>query len=392
MTFIFCTQAVEGGSWNRLIEALEHLTEHGHRCHLIAFSNPDMPRLRQLRGAEVHEIKADPNEQTTLRYTLGAYRALRKIQLPPPPEVVWAGSFAGNSGIALTLYKLTANRRFYMFSLRRGAQLRKLRIEFQRRGSSIWWRSVKTLIHKALTTVMMRSSELLITQTQKGLDQLGDEYSWSIPEFTEVIPNNLNTRWIRRKVEEVKRNTEKDAGECFQVCFVGRLQVREKGIDTFLEAAADLGEIDVSFSLVGDGPDKDKVQKLIEKFDLGNRVELYGWMENPLHVVAESDLMVVPSRADPLPNVVLEGLATETPVIGSDVDGIPVMLGHESLLFRPGDSDRLAELIRKASTSSGMFEKLKRLCEERASQFRFNWGQKFENIFQRTTESLRNVR
>jgi glycosyltransferase involved in cell wall biosynthesis len=368
------------------MEALEHLTERGHRCHLIAFSNPDMPRLRYLNQLTVHEVEAEPHQRSTLRFAFFAYLKLQQIDWPTGE--VWCGSFAGNSGLALSLFKLLSHRSFYMFSFRRGAQLKKLHIEFQRTEPSLLYRRVKVALHKLITRTMLRSSDLLITQTEIGLRQLKEEYPSSIPPSTAILPNNLNTRWINRKRSDAQSKVLPEMKDGFRVCFVGRMRMKEKGVDTLLEAATKLRAKPIVFDLVGAGGDMDAVRSTIDERELASTVRLHGWMENPLRVMKYADLVIVPSRADPLPNVVLEGLAMEKPVIGSNVDGIAVMLNHPDLLFEPGNAGQLAFMIDRAHKDREHYTYLQKKCRHLAEKFRFDWGSEFEEIFKATLIEL----
>jgi len=380
MTFVFCTQAVEGGAWNRLMEALEYLCGRGHICHLIAYSNPDLDALRELDNLRVHEISVDAASRSTLRFTWASYFILKQIDFSDR-ERVWCGGFAGNAGLAVGLLKCFSSRSFRMFSLRRGAELERLLMTMERgkRGSVFRW--VKKLVHISITRFILHHSDLLITQTRHGLETISEQYGDYVPQITAIIPNNINARWITRRVEELENHSSGGRDGRLRVCFVGRLSLAVKGLDTLIESANEVKDLPVYFDVVGSGADEEQVRSLIRRHDLEDSFHLHGWMKNPLQVMDRSDLVVVPSRSDPLPNVVLEALALGKPVVGSNVDGIPVMLEYPDLLFEPGDADALARIIRKAVEEENHIHKLRNLSGKRAEQFRFDWGRRFEQIF-----------
>ena len=380
MTFVFCTQAVQGGAWKRLVEAIEHLSGEGHRCHLIAYSNSDLRSIREKQNVFVHEVRVPDERRSSLRFAVHAYSVLRRIEFEKNKKI-WCGSFSGNSGLALSLFKYTASRPVSVFSFRRGAQLEKLKMKLDKSGASEFTRKIKVLIHKVATKIQLKSSDILILQTEVGLEKVKDDYPNSIPQHVYVVPNNINAKWIdqrREDAEEVKPDVEDDQ---FHVCFVGRFKMEKKGVDTLLEAASLLWEDPIVFDLVGDGHDVGEARSYVRDHGLEKSVRFHGWMENPLRVMKAADLVVVPSRTDPLPNVALEALALGTPVIGSNVDGIPVMLNFDDLLFEAGDARRMAALIQRASTDSEHYEAISEKCQERASEYRFDWGKKFESIF-----------
>ena len=105
---------------------------------------------------------------------------------------------------------------------------------------------------------------------------------------------------------------------------IGRLS-SEKGVDVFLHAAARLVEQKASFSavVVGDGPDRAALVALRDELGLTDRVHFLGHLADPSPVYAAIDLLVIPSRSEGLPNVLLEALAADKPVAATSVGAIP---------------------------------------------------------------------
>ena len=125
--------------------------------------------------------------------------------------------------------------------------------------------------------------------------------------------------------------------------YVGELRAA-KGIDTLLEALAAVGRklgTPPRAVLVGSGPDKDALSAHARRLGLERRVEFAG----PLparEAFARGQTLVVPSRAESLPYVVLEAAAARLPMIATDVGGIPEIFGpHRSALLPPDDVERL---------------------------------------------------
>ena len=81
---------------------------------------------------------------------------------------------------------------------------------------------------------------------------------------------------------------------------------------------------------------------------------------------AAADLFLCPSRADNLPNTVLEAMAAGTPVIGSDVGGIPDMVrpGETGWLHENDNADSLAQKIREALSQRDRWPTLQRRARE----------------------------
>jgi len=135
------------------------------------------------------------------------------------------------------------------------------------------------------------------------------------------------------------------------VVFAGRLSP-EKGVDTLVRAAASLPE-GATVTVAGDGPSRADLQQLAEDVAPG-RVRFVGRLpkEKLLQQVAGATAMAVPSRwYENQPMTVLEALTASTPVVASDLGGIPELVRDrvDGRLVPPDDpqalADALAELL-----------------------------------------------
>jgi glycosyltransferase involved in cell wall biosynthesis len=134
---------------------------------------------------------------------------------------------------------------------------------------------------------------------------------------------------------------------------VGRL-VEKKGFEVLLEALSRLDR-PYRLTLVGDGPLRPALTALIETHRLSDRVELVGRCTHATlpGYYAAADVVVVPSVVDSagdrdgLPNVVLESMASQRPVVASEVAAIPsaVRDGVTGTLVPPRDPAALAAAL-----------------------------------------------
>jgi glycosyltransferase involved in cell wall biosynthesis len=137
------------------------------------------------------------------------------------------------------------------------------------------------------------------------------------------------------------------------ILFVGNL-VPVKGIDVLIESLAKAMTTGVKFqcALVGEGPLKAELQYQIDTRGLATRVRLIGSrpLEELPHWYRAADVVVLPSRSEGVPNVLLEATACGTPFIATSVGGIPEIASAESLV--PSDDvAALAERIGRFLTS-----------------------------------------
>jgi glycosyltransferase involved in cell wall biosynthesis len=128
--------------------------------------------------------------------------------------------------------------------------------------------------------------------------------------------------------------------------FIGELR-QLKGVDILLAAlAAQRTVYPATALIVGSGPDEESFKKLVPKLGLEGKVAFAGPM--PVRTAfARGRCVVVPSRAESFPYVVLEAAAAQMPLIATDVGGIPEIVEGTSVpLVRPGDIAGLAGQMR----------------------------------------------
>lgn len=129
-----------------------------------------------------------------------------------------------------------------------------------------------------------------------------------------------------------------------------------KGPDIFLEALAKLrarGQ-PARAAFIGDGPDLKKYLAQIEALGLTDTVDI----RPPMPVreaFALGHIVVVPSRAESMPYIVLEAIAAEKPIICARVGGIPEIVGEASpVLVEPNDADALAAAMTRARSNAAL--------------------------------------
>jgi glycosyltransferase involved in cell wall biosynthesis len=125
-----------------------------------------------------------------------------------------------------------------------------------------------------------------------------------------------------------------------------------KGHTTFLEAAQLLKAAGFNgrFVIVGDGPIQHRIEEQIREKHLTERAMLTGHREDvPELLRALSVLVIASTQHEGVPQIGLQALATKTPVIGSDVGGIPEIIrpGETGRIFSAGDPHALAKAIRE---------------------------------------------
>ena len=126
---------------------------------------------------------------------------------------------------------------------------------------------------------------------------------------------------------------------------MGRLHPN-KDFPTLLRALARLPD-DAHLSLAGEGPERAALEAQARELGIAPRVTFLGWRQDTGALLAGAEMLVVPSRIEPLGNVVLEGFSAARPVIATAADGPREVIEHgrTGLLVPVGDDAALAEAI-----------------------------------------------
>jgi glycosyltransferase involved in cell wall biosynthesis len=98
------------------------------------------------------------------------------------------------------------------------------------------------------------------------------------------------------------------------------------------------------FLIVGSGPDEEKLKTMIAELSLGQQVQVLPWKDDLGLVYAGIDMLLIPSRFEGVPLVMLEAMSAGVPVVASNVDGMAELLPSE-WLFPFGDSKALIDRL-----------------------------------------------
>ncbi|MBX7167850.1 MAG: glycosyltransferase [Pirellulales bacterium] len=141
-----------------------------------------------------------------------------------------------------------------------------------------------------------------------------------------VIPNGVDVARLAALPARSAEELGLPHGRRF-LAFVGRLDY-QKGIDWLIHLAprllAALPEHDLC--VVGDGPLRAWIEAKVQSSSAHERIHLLGWRSNASDYLALSEVLLLPSAWEGLPNVVLEAMALARPVVAHDVEGVRELL------------------------------------------------------------------
>jgi glycosyltransferase involved in cell wall biosynthesis len=187
-----------------------------------------------------------------------------------------------------------------------------------------------------------------------------------------IVRNGIDLRPFISASPSLRDN--RTADRALLVGLVGRL-TREKGVDVFLAAAARvIAEVPTAaFVVIGEGPDREKLEQLIDDLKIRKSVSMPGHRDNMPSVYASLDVMVSASRQEGLPMAILEGMASGLPLVATAVGEVPTVVqdGCTGLLVPAENVERLAasilELLRDSAKRARFGAAARQLIEDEYS-------------------------
>jgi glycosyltransferase involved in cell wall biosynthesis len=201
------------------------------------------------------------------------------------------------------------------------------------------WISPVGLIYLTFERMLMRRTDLLLFESAYGRDT----FRAKIGEPSALV------RVVHNGVTPAEFVAVEPGTDATDLLFIGELRAL-KGIDVLIDAIALVAREwpSVTATIVGDGPDRAALEAKVKTLKLGDAVRFVGAM--PARAAfALGQVLVVPSRAESLPYIVLEAAAAGVPMIATSVGGIPEIFGPDaSNLVAAGDAVALARAITAA--------------------------------------------
>lgn len=190
--------------------------------------------------------------------------------------------------------------------------------------------------------------DLLISPSQFMIDKFHDNNFF----------NNVRCVKIPLGVEYSSNKTIKDY-ETIDITYIGTLG-KHKGVHTLITAFKDIDNENIKLHIIGKGYDEDEFKQLAMDDD---RIIFHGFVDNKdiLKFYEQTNVLVIPSICyDNSPLVIYESFSTGTPVIGSDIGGIPelVMEDYNGFLFESNNPESLKKKLVKVIKNKELLKKL----------------------------------
>lgn len=339
-------RAPVGGLFRHVLDLTMEQIARGHRVGLIADRTTGGPRadeiLRQLEPSLALGLTRVPMHRHANPGDLGVLAHVMRRIAQSSADIVHGHGAKGGAYARLAFNRPRAVR------------------AYTPHGGSLLFRhdNLTGKIYLATEKLLMLRGDLFLFESGYSADVFRRKIG-TPRGLVRVVHNGVS----RREFEPIE--TRPDATS---LVFLGELRP-VKGIDILIEAMALLqrDRRTITATLVGDGPERETLHAQVARLGLTNAIRFIPAMP-ARQALALGHIMVVPSRAESLPYVVLEAAAAGMPMITTRVGGIPEIYGPLSdALVEPENAGALAKAISGAIDRPAATAEVARSVRERVT-------------------------
>jgi glycosyltransferase involved in cell wall biosynthesis len=238
--------------------------------------------------------------------------------------------------------------------------------------SSLGLLAAKKAKYKTISFIPLTQSASLMQSQFSRIRDLINLYFYRLPDGFITTSNRAKSNLIKHRVRskisvayygpDLKIWQRQDRTKARQkyhidnsdyvVALIARIQFNHKGHDFLITSMAKhTNQLEnIKVLIVGDGSDESELRKLIETYNLTERVKMIPWGSDLSSIYSAVDMLIIPSRFEGLPLVMLEAMYYSLPIVASNTDGMLEVLPQE-WLFPFGDSDAAIETLLRVKNS-----------------------------------------
>ncbi len=327
LRILHAVRAPVGGIFRHIMDLANGQADRGHHVGIIADS---------LTGGERAEAAL---KEIAPRLKLGVHRLAIRREPFPTDVLVWAHF--------MRLIKRLKPDVLHGHGAKAGAFIRlksrskeTIRV-YTPHGGSLHYplNTLKGMLYSRLERALMNPTDLFLFESA---------FARSTYQRTIGVPSGL-VRCVFNGVTADEFDPVVTADDATDVVYVGEFR-HIKGADLLIDAAARLRADGkpVTLTLAGDGEELDHLKAQIARLGLGEAVRFIGHVK-ARYGFSKGRLLVVPSRGDSMPYVVIEAAAAGIPMVAANVGGIPeIFAEHTDALFAPNIVGAMADAIETA--------------------------------------------
>jgi glycosyltransferase involved in cell wall biosynthesis len=327
LRILHATRAPVGGIFRHILDLANGQADRGHHVGIIADSLTGGERAEQALSEIAPKLK------------LGVHRTAIRREPLPSDILVWA-RFQRMIGQLKPDVLHGHGAKAGAFMRLRTASRDRIRV-YTPHGGSLHYplSTLKGNIYARVERALMNDTDLFLFESAFARDTY---------QRTIGTPKGL-VRCVFNGVTASEFDPVPKAEDAGDLIYVGEFR-HIKGADLLIDAVARLRADGrpVTLTLAGDGEESVSLKTQVERLGLGEAVRFIGHVKARFGF-SKGSLLVVPSRGDSMPYVVIEAAAAGIPMIAANVGGIPEIFGpHSDALFAPSNSAAMAAAIEAA--------------------------------------------
>ncbi|WP_158265396.1 glycosyltransferase [Blastopirellula marina] len=294
---IVTTELGMGGAERCVANLASRLNREKYQVQVVALATPPEPPrdglVRQLHEAGVPLTFLNCRRSWQF---FSATRQLRRIVQDTQPAVLWSFLFHANVVATLAARGLPVRR------------LQALRVIEQGR----WRRKLQAWVAAKADRVLCVS---------EGVRQFAETTLGISPEKLAVIANGIDVAAIEPTIYSAPIDRK------MRMIAVGRLDP-QKDYPTMLQSVSWQlrNHDDWELVIVGNGPERSSLETLVHTLGVSGRVRLVGWQPDIQTWLQDSEIYLLTSRWEGMPNALIEAMAHGLPVVTTDVEGVAELL------------------------------------------------------------------
>jgi glycosyltransferase involved in cell wall biosynthesis len=286
--------------------------------HMVTLHTPNnLPTDEQVGSVSVHRIMGSmPFVLAKLLFPFGAFLKARSLHATHAFDSIWS-IMANRAGFAALFFKFFNPKIYFLLTLQEGDETS---YPLMRMGvlspvlKPVWKRIFKKADH--------------IQTISNYLSDWAKQMGATAP--ITVIPNGVDTKKFseRSSIEDIRKLRQEFGITPEERLLITTSRLVEKNAVGDVIAALEFLPTDVKFMILGTGILENDLRKQVEEMKVGNRVLFLGFVPNeklPLYLQA-SDIFIRPSLSEGMGISFIEAMAAGTPVIATNVGGIPDFL------------------------------------------------------------------
>ena len=184
-----------------------------------------------------------------------------------------------------------------------------------------------------------------------------------------VIPNFIDNELYKKKVPCIRRNFAEDDEKI--LIHVSNLRPVKRVTDVVEIFNLVLKQVKSKLIIVGEGPEIEKIEYLINLYQLHDKVRMLGKINQLHEILCISDVFILPSELESFGLAALEAMASSVPVVTSDAGGLSEvnLNGFSGFIEKVGDVQAMANRVIELLTDENKLSLFKLQAKEQALKF-----------------------